>query len=113
MTFVLLSYIKVYCDQTTSGGGWTVFQRRFEGSVDFFRGWEDYKNGFGFVAGEYWLGLDRINRLTKHGSVKLRVNLQDTSGNRKYAEYDNFVVSGEETNYKLSVGTYTGTYFFM
>ncbi|KAH3768145.1 hypothetical protein DPMN_169357 [Dreissena polymorpha] len=44
--------VQVYCDMDTDGGGWTIFQRRFNGSVDFYRNFSDYENGFGNVAGE-------------------------------------------------------------
>lgn len=33
-----------------------VFQRREDGSVNFFRGWEAYRDGFGKLTGEHWLG---------------------------------------------------------
>lgn len=98
----------VFCDQTAAGGGWIVFQKRLDGSVDFYRGWTDYKVGFGNLNGEFWLGLDKINRLTKTGN-RLRVDLEDTTGKAVYAEYDMFAVTSERTKYKLSLGTYSGT----
>ena len=98
----------VYCDQTTAGGGWTVIQKRQDGSVNFYRGWADYKKGFGNMEGEFWLGLDKIHRLTKALRNKLRVELEDWSGNTVHAEYSHFGVSNENLKYKLSLGSYSG-----
>ena len=71
------------------------------------RGWTDYKRGFGNLNGEFWLGLDKIRRLTKTKN-KLRVDLEDTKGKTAYAEYDMFSVTSERTKYQLSLGTYSG-----
>ena len=98
----------VQCDMTTSGGGWTVFQRRLDGSVDFYRGWQDYKKGFGDLNGEFWLGLDKVHRLTTASHNELRIDMEDTSGNTKYAEYDLFAVTSEEQKYQLIRGRYAG-----
>ena len=93
----------------TDGGGWTVFQRRQDGSVDFYRYWTDYENGFGNLTGEFWLGLSKIHRLTKEGSNTLRVDLGDFEGNTAYANYSIFNVSDGSTEYILTVGGYSGT----
>ena len=97
----------VFCDQTTARGGWTVFQKRLDGSVNFYRYWSDYKRGFGNLSGEYWLGLDKIYRLTKLKNT-LRVDLEDTKGKTAYAAYEMFAVANETAKYKLSVGNYSG-----
>ena len=93
----------------TDGGGWTVFQRRQDGSVDFDRNWIDYENGFGNLTGEFWLGLDKINRLTQKGFNSLQVELGDFDGNTRYAQYTTFSVGDSTTEYTLTVGGYSGT----
>ena len=105
--------IAVFCDQATAGGGWLVFQKRLDGSVDFYRGWAEYKRGFGSLTGEFWLGLDKIHRLTSSGNYKLRVDLENFSGNTYYAEYDFLKLASERQKYKLSVGRYSGLNFYV
>jgi len=97
----------VFCDQTTAGGGWTVFQKRLDGSVDFYRNWSDYKVGFGDLNGEFWLGLDKMHRLTSDNISMLRVDLEDFEGNTAYAEYNKFGVMSENNKYKLKLGSYS------
>ena len=85
-----------------------MFQKRLDGSVDFYLGWEDYERGFGNLNGEFWLGLDKIHRLTKEPS-KLRVDLEDFDNQTAYAQYDSFGVANEEQKYKLvRLGKYAG-----
>ena len=103
------SLFQVYCDQYTDGGGWTVFQRRQDGSVDFFRDWAYYKNGFGSLTGEFWLGNDHIYRLlTTSKQYELRIDLGDFEGNFRYAKYSTFRIGPESEGYKLEVGGYSG-----
>lgn len=97
----------VFCDMTTDGGGWTVFQRRMDGSVNFYLSWDDYKNGFGSLDGEFWLGLDKIHRLTKTNQI-LRIDLADFEGNGRYAKYSTFTVGSESTKYLMQCGKYDG-----
>ncbi|XP_038060751.1 ficolin-2-like [Patiria miniata] len=98
--------LQVYCDMETDGGGWTVFQRRQDGSVDFYRNWVDYQSGFGDLSGEFWLGNEALRILTETGQWQLRVDLEDWEGNTAWAEYSEFGVSGQ--NYALHVGSYNG-----
>ncbi|CAH3141131.1 unnamed protein product [Pocillopora meandrina] len=101
--------IQVLCDMITDGGGWTVFQKRLDGSVDFYLKWESYKNGFGDLSGEFWLGNDNLHRLTAADHVMLRVDLEDFEGNITYAEYTDFGVADEADKYRLLIGGYKGT----
>ena len=105
-----LSAFDVFCDQTTAGGGWTVFQKRLDGSVDFYLNWNDYKHGFGNPNCEFWLGLDKIHRLISYNNNVLRVDLEDFEGNTAYAEYNMFGVMSENDKYRLILGAYSGKF---
>eukprot|EP00731_Ephydatia_muelleri_P016424 Em0009g848a len=78
--------------------------RRKDGSVDFYRNWDQYVKGFGDLNGEFWLGLRQINEITAHSSSTLRVDLP--SG--YYAKYSSFSVGDSASNYTLSVSGYSG-----
>ncbi|CAC5389865.1 Fibrinogen-like protein A,Ryncolin-4,Angiopoietin-related protein 7,Angiopoietin-related protein 1,Ficolin-3,Ficolin-1-B,Techylectin-5A,Ficolin-2,Ryncolin-1,Tenascin-R,Fibrinogen-like protein 1,Angiopoietin-1,Tenascin-X,Fibrinogen C domain-containing protein 1-A,Tenascin-N,Veficolin-1,Ryncolin-3,Tenascin,Fibroleukin, Fibrinogen C domain-containing protein 1,Techylectin-like protein,Ryncolin-2,Angiopoietin-related protein 6,Techylectin-5B,Angiopoietin-related protein 2,Angiopoietin-2,Microfibril-associated len=99
----------VYCDMETDGGGWTVFQRRQDGKVDFYREWKEYVKGFGDVKTEFWLGNDKLHVLTSQGSYELRVDLMDFNGDKAYAKYSTFYIGDQSTNYLLTVNGYSGT----
>ena len=92
----------------TEGGGWTVFQRRQDGSIDFYREWNDYRRGFGNIGVEFWLGLDYLHWLLSLSENELRVDLGDGKGSRSYAKYSTFNVGDESTEYVLSVSGYSG-----
>ena len=100
---------KVFCDMKTTGGGWTVIQRRADGSVDFFKNWVDYKLGFGSIQNEFWLGNGKIHRLTKSKNMMIRFDVEDVEGNKAYAEYKMFYIDDEGENYKVHVNGYSGT----
>ncbi|KAM3912073.1 ficolin-1-B-like [Leptodactylus fuscus] len=100
--------LRVMCDMETDGGGWIVFQRRWDGSVDFLRDWNTYKQGFGNQWSEFWLGNENIHLLTSTGNLQLRVDLEDFNNNRTYATYSDFRLDGESEKYTLHLGKFTG-----
>jgi len=100
--------LRVFCDQETSGGGWTLIQRRSDGKEDFNRNWADYKSGFGDVKGEFWLGNDQLHGLTGDNTTMLRVDLWDIYGQYWWAEYDSFYVDDEQNGYGVQFHGYQG-----
>ncbi|XP_063397626.1 uncharacterized protein LOC134681929 [Mytilus trossulus] len=99
----------VYCEMDTEDVGWTVIQRRLDGSTDFFRGWTAYEEGFGNLTHNFWLGNAKIHAIVATGNYQLRVELEDFKGNTALAEYTRFYIGDVSTNYKLEVSGYIGT----
>uniref|UniRef100_A0A8C9XAK3 Microfibril associated protein 4 n=1 Tax=Sander lucioperca TaxID=283035 RepID=A0A8C9XAK3_SANLU len=84
-----------------------VFQRRMDGTVNFYRGWDQYKTGFGIAAGEYWLGLESLYHLTLRRRYELLVDMEDFEGNKVFARYSSFSIDSESYGYRLLVSGFT------
>ncbi|XP_047675858.1 tenascin isoform X3 [Tachysurus fulvidraco] len=100
--------VMVYCDMETDGGGWTVFQRRKDGKTNFFRGWQEYRKGFGDLEGEFWLGNDFLHILTTTMPMTMRVDLR-SENEAVFAHYSTFSVDTMKKHYMLRLSGYSGT----
>ncbi|XP_060572724.1 angiopoietin-2-like [Ruditapes philippinarum] len=100
-------YKEIYCDLETAGGGWSVFQRRFNGSVDFYRNHVNYSVGFGDFNGEFWLGLHYIFELSSQNITELRIDVEAADGTKAFEVYRNF--SLDEDDYRLHIDRGYGT----
>ncbi|MBN3316186.1 ANGL7 protein, partial [Atractosteus spatula] len=101
--------VEVFCDMDTEGGGWTVIQRRQDGTVNFNRSWKEYKEGFGDLHTEFWLGNDHIHDISSQGDYSLRIDLEDWNNKHKHALYESFSIEEEVNHYRLHVSGFSGT----
>jgi len=72
--------------------------------LNFTQNWEDYRNGFGDLEGEFWYGLEFIHQLTSRDEVELRIAMETTSGTAMTWTYQTFEVAGAEDKYRLTIG---------
>ncbi|XP_053387401.1 microfibril-associated glycoprotein 4-like isoform X1 [Mercenaria mercenaria] len=100
--------INVFCDMKTDNGGWTVFQYRFNGSVDFYRNFKEYENGFGNFETEFWLGLKSVQEMAYQGKTELRLDLTAADGTTAYETFQNFYLD-EDPYYTLHIDRGQGT----
>ena len=104
------AYRPVRCKMSILGGGWTVIQRRIDGSVNFVQNWEHYKHGFGDVSGEFWYGNEKIHSLTSSSDSEIIFELQSEDSIFYYPFYEQFAVDSEANKYKLHVSGYVHKY---
>lgn len=102
----LVKYFPVSCDAKLVGPGWIVIQRRMDADENFNRSWEDYRLGFGHLAGSFFLGLEKLHMLTTSRPHELYIYLRDSEDEVRYAQYNNFVIGDASEQYKLKSLTY-------
>lgn len=103
--------VLVYCDMEKDNGGWTVIQRRGDYGDpprSFYETWDNYKNGFGDLKQDFWLGNDIIFALTSQANMTLRIDLEDFEGAKRFAVYRNFIVRSERERYRMTFEGYEG-----
>ncbi|XP_053545773.1 fibrinogen-like protein 1-like protein isoform X2 [Bombina bombina] len=99
----------VYCDLDVDGGGWTVLQKNTKSSVNMWSStWTLYKNGFGNLKDDHWLGNELIHLLTRQNAFTVRFQIVDDKHNKHFADYHGFRVDGEDNGYALRLGNYSG-----
>ncbi|XP_030561011.1 microfibril-associated glycoprotein 4 [Drosophila novamexicana] len=104
-----LAPFAVACDNCFAGYGWLVIQRRLNGSLNFYRNWQEYKDGFGDPRGEFFIGLEKLRAITALEPFELYIVLEDFDGETRFAKFDEFAIGSEEDSYALNVlGTYSG-----
>lgn len=93
-----------------NGEPWMVIQNRQDGSVNFYKNWLDYGNGFGNLNGEFWLGLEKLHSITSNNIQQLLIILEDFDGVEKRAQYTEFAIASEKEHFTISIlGKYNGT----
>ncbi|ALC47019.1 5-HT2 [Drosophila busckii] len=88
----------VLCNNQT---GWTNIQQRHSGKEDFNRDWAAYRDGFGSFSGDFFLGLEKIYRLTNFQPHELHIGMKLFNGSVFHAYYKNFKISNEYDQYRL------------
>lgn len=95
---------EVYCLTDPKGTcGWTLVWRRNEISDDFNRTWSEYRNGFGELEDNFFIGLDKLYALTNAETQQLRIGIKYSEHNWELDIFEEFVVGNVCTQYEVYV----------
>ena len=82
-----------------------MLMRRVDGAEQFNRTWQEYKEGFGSLDRNFWLGNEMIYRLTTTPH-EAAFDIQSDADDVSTVFYENFKVDSEENKYKLTIDGY-------
>ncbi|XP_076451902.1 microfibril-associated glycoprotein 4-like [Babylonia areolata] len=97
------SPFQVNCRRVSSTRTYILDRRRTAES--FTRSWQDYRDGFGSLDDDYWIGLENVHALTVDRDQELRVNIKVQNNSNYLLSYQNFRVSDEGSGYRLYFNT--------
>ncbi|XP_055854919.1 angiopoietin-2 [Episyrphus balteatus] len=99
-----------YCVFSTDGPAWTVIQNRGPYAIqeNFNRSWNEYRDGFGSLEKDFWMGNEFLHQLTYADNYELRIELEDFEGIKAWVEYSTFRINAERYNYNLIIDGYRG-----
>ena len=86
--------------------GWLVILNRTSGKLNFSRGWEGYKDGFGKPNDEHWIGNEKLYKLTHNQSYKLMVYFDQNPTMPTLCEF--FGVAAEQDHFALKLSLCRG-----
>ncbi|XP_062579557.1 fibrinogen-like protein A isoform X2 [Saccostrea cucullata] len=101
--------IDALCNMDVEPKGWTVFQWRYPWTENFTRNWKEYKNGFGNVSSEFWLGNEILHLLTTPHRTLFYIGITSTYGGSWYERFDNMKIASEAQKYTITLGRASGT----
>ena len=75
--------------------------------IGFDQPWFSYKEGFGDIEGEFWLGNENVHLMTSHPPAptqfELQIDLLSAEGESISIVYDEFRLSDENDFYRIHV----------
>ncbi|KAL8571600.1 hypothetical protein ACOMHN_061754 [Nucella lapillus] len=94
---------QVLCRQITNTRTYIMQRKKKKNRQNFNRPWADYRNGFGDLNSDFWLGLEKVHILTAvERSYRLRVNLKLFNNSIVALEYEDFKISNEKSGYRIT-----------
>ncbi|KAH9500136.1 Ficolin-1 [Bulinus truncatus] len=74
----------------------------FTKNTSFRKNWVEYKDGFGNLCEDFWLGNERIHQITSNSRWELRIDMV-FKNTFYHSVYSHFSIMDESNNYTLKL----------
>ncbi|KAL8571598.1 hypothetical protein ACOMHN_061752 [Nucella lapillus] len=93
----------VNCQMLTNNTRTVILYRKDRAST-FNRTWQEFRDGFGDLSSDFWLGLDKIYQLTQSKTYQLRIRIKP-NGTTVYKFYSSFTLNDQAGGYTFTIGS--------